>query len=365
MSGGRRLIAALIALCPIRADALVVSDVRVLFPGTVMINSYERRNDLLDLPIAERQVLCGEPYSGWPRHGPQKNITEYEQPGQDLALTSMRAAAVHLSADQPRDRRLTRRAIIHNLRYWAKHDGLSVFKGELHANHFYNLERTLLPLIVSYGLVRNDPDVSGKDRDDIEAWLGQIIRQRGPEREIDPRRVSARNNHSYLRASVTMAWGALEGEDELFQVGIRTFARALDQLDADGALPLELARGTFSLSYHRHALASLVAMAEMAAMQGYDLYGLTNAKGQSLHDLVDYLAAGLLEPGDQDLFFMELRGHGRHYMAWFEAYHARFPEREATEIIKTKMTGLKLFDAVLLDDYSGAVTSCLFRPTRP
>ena len=64
---------------------------------------------------------------------------------------------------------------------------------------------------------------------------------------------------------------------------------------ADGSLPLETARGARALWYQRHAIASLVAIAEIAAVQGYDLYALS-ADGRSLHQAVEFLARGLAEP---------------------------------------------------------------------
>lgn len=357
----RAVLAALMVFA-INPPAAVANQPFLQLPGTVMVQAESRRKALLQLNPEQRQRYCGVPASGWPRHGPQKNVTRYEQPGQDLALTLMRASAVHLAAENPNTRRAARRAVIHNLRYWAKHQGLSRLKGELHANHYYNLDRTLLPLIVSYGLVRDDPKVRDKDRDAIEGWLGGIVMRRGPQRDTDPEKVSSRNNHSYLRASVSMAWGALEGDPALFLEGIAAYERALSQLNPDGALPLELARGTYSLSYHRHALASLVAIAEMAFVQGHDLYSLRNDRGQSLHTLVAYLADGLDKPLDQDLFFLEYRGHDRHYMSWFEAYEARFPERPATRAIRAVLQERDYYAHLPLDDYSGAVTSCLFRP---
>lgn len=333
-------------------------------PGVVMVDPAVRRAVLLGQPVSRTERLCGrQPVDrGWPRHGPVVNVTADEQPGQTLAETMMLASAVHLSAADGDVRHWARRAVIHNLRYWAKHDALTRIKQPVDANNFYNLDRTLLPVIVGYALVRDDPDNKADDLADIDGWLARLMTVHHDQRDVDPTRISARNNHSYLRASVTMAWGALSGNQDAFGEGVSTYRRALGQLDDAGGLPLEIERGERSLFYHRHALASLVAIAEIAAAQGHALYDETNERGQSLHDLVDFLAAGLLAgPQGQDLSFLFERGHNRHYMAWFEAYRARFPDRPATLAIEATLDRAGTFTPPLFDDYSGAVTSCLFR----
>lgn len=357
------LLAALLASVPAGADELP-SFVAIARPGMVMIDPASRRDLLLGEPVPVVEALCGaEPDDrDWPRHGPTVNVTADEQPGETLAATIMLASAVHMSAADEEDRHWARRAVIHNLRYWAKHDGLTRIKEPVDSNNFYNLDRTLLPIIVGYALVRDDPDNKAGDIDDIDDWLARITTLRYLERQLDPTRVTSRNNHSYLRASVTMAWGALTGHETAYLEGVSTYKRALGQLDAEGGLPLEIARGERSLFYHRHALASLVAIAEMAAAQGHDLYAETNERGQSLHALVDFLAAGILDgTGQQDLSFLFERGHDRHYMAWFEAYRARFSSRPATLTIEGVLNRAGVFEPPVFDDYSGAVTSCLFR----
>jgi poly(beta-D-mannuronate) lyase len=65
-----------------------------------------------------------------------------------------------------------------------------------------------------------------------------------------------------------MAWGALAGDDAYFREGPAAFDMALADMRPDGSLPLETRRGSRALWYQRHAIASLVAIAEMGAVQG-------------------------------------------------------------------------------------------------
>ena len=65
---------------------------------------------------------------------------------------------------------------------------------------------------------------------------------------------------------------------------------------ADGSLPLETARGARALWYQRHAVASLVVIAQMAAVQGIDLFGL-QVDGRDLHLAIDFLLDGIEAAG--------------------------------------------------------------------
>ena len=147
----------------------------------------------------------------------------------------------------------------------------------------------------------------------------------------------------------------------------------------DGSLPLETARGSRALSYQRHAIASLVAIAEMAAAQGYDLYGMEGPGGQSIHRAIAFLLDGIDQTslvwpyaGEnensgsyrnykvQDLGFMTERGHGRHYMAWTEAYLARFPDAGLAQRLRQELAEFGPAERPLIDEYSGGNMSCFF-----
>ncbi len=175
-----------------------------------------------------------------------------------------------------------------------------------------------------------------------------------------------------------MAWGALRGNDELFRQGVESFLIALSQMRADGSLPLEIARGAKALWYQRHAIASLVTIAEMAAVQGYDLYAIESKGGACTRrssssrrrsadpELVLAYAAANRKPGEfhnylvQDLTFMVRRGHERHYMAWLEPYRARFPTRAATRQLVGLLDQYQADPRPMIDEFSGGNMTCFF-----
>jgi poly(beta-D-mannuronate) lyase len=247
---------------------------------------------------------------------------------------------------------------------------------------YYNLDRTLFPTIVAFSLVRQHPDFALADRRLVREWLDRLVFRRGPDRPRDPTATSSQNNHGYLSDSVTMAWGIVRGQDALFRIGVARYIDALDQMRADGSLPLETARGARAIYYQRHAISSLVAIAEMAATQGYDLYLLESENGGSLHRAIDFLLEAIEDPSlvlpyaqentnpgpsrnyrVQDLEFLVQRGHGRHYMAWTEPYIARFPESVTGQRLR-HLLGEHGIERPLIDEFSGGNMSCFFANLR-
>ncbi len=343
-------------------------------PDALLFDRAQRREALAAMPQSARERLCGTDRQGWPEHGVVHKVYNGKQPGQNVAMTLMTGAAAAFGTDDE----AARAAVVDTLVHWAAGHALGTFKRKPEASMYYNLDRTLMPTIVAYSLVEDDPEIAA-NRHLIEHWLDDLVWRRGPGRERDPEAISSRNNHRYLSDSVTMAWGILRGDDNGFRAGIERYLAALDQMRPDGSLPLETARGARALSYQRHAIASLVAIAEMAAAQGYDLYSVEGPDGQSIHQAIRFLLDGIDEPElvwpyamenqnpgpyrnykVQDLGFMKERGHGRHYMAWAVAYMARFPDSELSARLRRKLDAFGPLEHPLIDEYFGGNVSCFF-----
>ena len=151
---------------------------------------------------------------------------------------------------------------------------------------------------------------------------------------------------------------------------------ALRQMRPDGGWAPELACGRFRLWAHCRAVAGLVIIAELAAAQGYDLYGSDAAGGRSLHRAVGHLLDGVDAAdegaggggeggGDdrrQDLGFLTRRADGRHPMAWIEPYLARFGGSEPAMRLARLRGGGLLAERPLVDELGGGNATCLFAP---
>lgn len=361
-----------------RADALDAAT--VTRPGEVLFIREARLAELRALAPEQRFALCGVEVEQWRTH---RALTRLESPtdyGSDLraepyAHTVMRAAAAAWGNDDAE----ARRALIDLLDRWARGRALTKFDRRNESN-FYAVERSLLPTLVAWGLVRDTPDVPPGDAERIASWLARVVHVRDRDTAIAEIDDTWPNNHTYLTASVDMAWGALVGDDARFRNGIVAYRLAMEQLRADGSLPRETERGARALWYQRHAIASLVAIAEMAATQGYDLYAVDN-DGRDIHLAIRFLLAAVedqmlvwpyaranVNPGPflnwraQDLGFMVRRGHGRHYMAWAEPYMRRFPDRPETATLRRMLAELDPEFRPMTDDYSGGDTTCFFAP---
>jgi poly(beta-D-mannuronate) lyase len=356
------------------ATPLDLERYRVTQPGEVLVQRAAREQVLAALPRSEVEAWCGTSTRRWPVHGVSQNVYNGQQPGETFAWTMMTGAAAAFALDDA----AARRGVIDNLTRWARANALSQFKKNPAASMYYNLDRTLFPTIVAFSLVRDRPEFDPADRRVVERWLDHLVDRRGPGRPRDPDRMSSRNNHGYLSDSVTMAWGIVRGDDDLFRVGVARFLDALDQMRPDGSLPLETARGARALYYQRHAISSLVAIAEMAAAQGYDLYRLEAESRGSLERAIEFLLDGIEDPTVvlpyaeenwnpgpdrdyliQDLGFMVRRGHGRHYMAWTDAYVARFPGSPTGRRLHRLLAEFEV-RRPLIDEFSGGNMSCLF-----
>ena len=178
-----------------------------------------------------------------------------------------------------------------------------------------------------------------------------------------------------------MAWGIVRGEDRLFRAGVARFVDALDQMRPDGSLPLETARGARALHYQRHAISSLVAIAEMAAAQGYDLYRLESENRGSLRRAIEFLLDGSrirrwscptrrrTEPWPVPQ--LPGPGSGLHGAPWPRpALHGmdralcrEFPESAASRRLRRLLDEFGA-DRPLIDEFSGGNMSCFFAGVR-
>ena len=350
-------------------------------PGQVLIDREARQSALAASP-EQAERYCGAPDQRWRSYPAPEPLAPTAEHATDTRLNPfawviMRGAAAAIgTGDQE-----ARATVVKAIDRWARSQALAEIESK-DAAVIYGVNRLLLPTIVAWSLVRDAPEVNQTIRRRVDAWLiAMVERSEAYADAAKPTETITRNNHHYLSASVSMALGSLIDDPLRVQRGIAAYRSALAELRPDGSLPLETARGARALWYQRHAIASLVTIAEMGALLGYDLYGL-KVEGRSLHDAVGYLAravgdpelvagyaAANVNPGpserwwEQELGFLETRGHGRHYMAWLEPYLARFPRSRDGNALADRL-GLDR-SRPLVDEYGGGNLTCFFAPLRP
>ena len=221
------------------------------------------------------------------------------------------------------------RCLVGLLAHWAERRALFAFDYEgNHGQAWYAIQWTAASAGLAYSIVRREPSLEDRERQAVEAWLAAVAtRQIG----YPGNAVSCCNNHLYWRGLEAAIVGVVAGDDRLFRYGVGAYLAALRSMNADGSLPHEMARGARALHYQNFAVLPLVFIAEIAARQGYDLYGLA-VEGRDLHLAVRFLLRGLEDaaalgrytPEEQDLGFVDRRAE----LNWLEPYHRRFPSPE-------------------------------------
>jgi poly(beta-D-mannuronate) lyase len=221
------------------------------------------------------------------------------------------------------------RCLLGLLSFWAERRALLAFDEE--ENHGRAGEAVQWPPAtagLAYSIVRSEPSLQDGERREVENWLAAVVtHQIG----FPGNATSCCNNHLYWRGLEAAIVGVVTGNDRLFRFGIGAYTAALETMNPDGSLPLEMDRGRRALHYQNFAILPLVFLAEVAARQGYDLYGL-KVDGRDIHLAVRFLLRAMDDPAvlrryttdEQDFRFIDRRDE----LNWLEPYHRRFPGRE-------------------------------------
>jgi len=218
------------------------------------------------------------------------------------------------------------RCLMALLAQWAERRALFAFDYEgNHGQAWYAIQWTVATASLAYSIVRSEPSLSDQERHIVEAWLAAVVTK---QIAYPGNPVSCCNNHLYWRGLEAAIAGVVTGNDRLFRYGIAAYTEAMRSMNPDGSLPHEMGRGSRALHYQNFAVLPLVFIAEIAARQGYDLYGL-KVDGRDLHLAVDFLLRALDRPAllrgyttdEQDLRFIDRREE----LNWLEPYHRRFP----------------------------------------
>lgn len=123
---------------------------------------------------------------------------------------------------------------------------------------FYTRKWALAGLSLSYA--RLLPAAGDAQRGRIDAWLGKIA---DLTLEHAQAHKGKRNNHYYWEGLAVAAAGAVTGNARQLDWGRKVFDAAMAQVEADGSLPLEMARAKKALQYHMFSAAPLVMLASV------------------------------------------------------------------------------------------------------
>ena len=136
-----------------------------------------------------------------------------------------------------------------------------------------------------------------------------------------------------------MALGAWLGDDSFFKVGLKQWDVTLGTMRDDGSLPHETARGSRAIMYTGVTLTKLVRLAELARVQGIDIYN-KKVNGKTFHDAVSFMLDAVEKPeivykyakvnrdsgGSLPYTEQEAKNLYSGMFAWIKPYLLRFPE---------------------------------------
>src|SRR5215813_786733 len=146
--------------------------------------------------------------------------------------------------------------------------------GRVNQQGGYHRKWTLAGAALAYLQIRDAPGLDAAAKGRVAEWLRAVALAVKPpyDREPQPGKMSiAANNHAYW-AGVAVGSAAIAVNDRaLFAWAIERLRVGLRQVTAQGALPLELARGRLALHYHLFALEPLTVLEIMARANGTEL----------------------------------------------------------------------------------------------
>ena len=219
---------------------------------------------------------------------------------------------------------------------WAKGKALLDYNAKDDMVVWFQSTWTVASLSLAVSVVRAEPTLNALDRDVVIAWLHDAARKAVHESRGE-RSGTAINNHFFWRGLAATAAGVISNDDVLFNEGLKTYASAIAEIDAQGAFPEEMKRHELALHYQAFAIEPLVMIAELARRQGLNVYGLTENK-HTLADAVDFLSRAMKDPAIVKSYTPEaqqiepdLRA-GSQVLAWIELWSAHEQSKGASAV---------------------------------
>jgi len=221
------------------------------------------------------------------------------------------------------------------LSQWAAANALLDYSYKESSQAWYQVEWTLSSISLAWSAVQADPAIPAAQRAAILKWMHKVTEYMFDQ---DPHPVDhdRENNHAYWRALCATSVGILTNDEKLYRRGLAQYARAIGQMNADGSLPLEMARHENALHYQSFALEPLVMIAELASRQGIDLYSL-RVNGHTISDAVDFLLRASADLSLMKKYASEPQTFslfdGNKPPAWTEFWAARHPGKPWADLL--------------------------------
>lgn len=175
---------------------------------------------------------------------------------------------------------------------WAQANALLDYDPKESSQAWYQVEWTLSSIAISESVLVNEPSLDPAILKRGIDWMNKVAH-----RTVNFDKVGTQtNNHHYWRGLAAVSTGVISSDDELFTWGIGVYKQAINELDAKGAFPQEMARHERAIHYQSFALQPLAPLAAFAERQHIPLYEYRSPNGKTITDAVNFLGAALANP---------------------------------------------------------------------
>jgi poly(beta-D-mannuronate) lyase len=225
------------------------------------------------------------------------------------------------------------------LEAWAKKDALL---GQVNKSGEY-IRKWLLGSIANTWLqIRDEQSLDAEKKKNVLKWIEKLASAVKTDFSRDEDLKSRQNNHLYWAAwGVSSAAIALDNQD-MFDWAMQKAKFGIDEIQANGTMPLELDRRKRAYLYHLFAAMPLFALAEAGYKNGVDLFS------ENDHGL-DRLAALNIKNIGHPADFARMTGEEQEKthmgsasdLGWVEIYYLHHPESTATAAILKEFRPMK------------------------
>jgi hypothetical protein len=175
---------------------------------------------------------------------------------------------------------------------WAKAGTLLDYNPKESSQAWFQVEWTLSAVAISESVLINETSLDpAQVKRDIE-WMNKVAH-----RTVDFDKAGTQtNNHHYWRGLAAVATGVISSDNDLFNWGVGVYRQGINELDARGAFPQEMARHERAIHYQSFALQPLTPLASFAERQHVALFTYRSPTGRTITDAVNFFGAAVAKP---------------------------------------------------------------------
>jgi len=146
------------------------------------------------------------------------------------------------------------------------------------------------------------------------------------------------DHNSNWRGLASMMIAVINNNHSLFSYAIEKYKFAIESLNSNGSFPLEVKQTNQDIQNQNQAILPLIYMAEIASLQGVDLYGFQR-RDLNIHSAINFLISHLnlnksVKNNSSPNNGLDLISN-QEELNWVEPYLQKFPNSKLEKIIKS------------------------------